>query len=711
MKKIAITALLIVCASGFFVFGGAEYLTLDALKNGQETFDSYYSANPALTIAGFMLMYIFITALSLPGAAVMTLAAGALFGLFTGTVVVSIASTIGATLAFFVARYVLGESVQKKYKARLTRINQGIEKDGVSYLLFLRLVPVFPFFLVNILMGLTKMNVGKYFVISQLGMLPGTIVYVFAGTALADIESLSDIVSTKMLLAFALLGSFPIIVTRLLDVMKSQRVYGGYKRPKSYDYNLVAIGGGAAGLVSTYIGAAVNAKVALIEKHKMGGDCLNTGCVPSKALIKTAKVMHITKNHDKYGIKSAKATIDFKQVMARVHDVIKKIEPHDSVERYTSLGVDVIEAEAKIIDPWTIQVGDRKITTRNIVVATGASPFIPPIKGLETAPFYTSETLWSLDKLPEKLIVLGGGPIGSEMTQAFARLGASVTQVEMTDYIMGREDVDVSEYMKSRFEGEGIKVLTGYKASEFFVKNNKYYMIVEKRDGDKIEIEFDAVIVAVGRKARVNGFGLEDIGVELSDGGAIASDDFLRTNFPNVFVAGDVAGSYQFTHTAAHQAWYAAVNALFGKFKKFAVDYSVIPWTTYTDPEVARVGLNEAEAVDQGIEFDVVKYHLNDLDRAITESETEGWVKVLTPPKSDKILGVTIVGSHAGDILAEFVLAMKHGLGLNKILGTIHTYPTFAEANKYAAGEWKKANKPEWLLKLLKSYHDYRRRG
>ena len=708
MKKIGLIAIICALVAVFFAFDGGQYLTLDALKSGQAQFAAYYEARPVQTLSVFMLIYIAVTALSLPGAAVMTLAAGGLFGFWTGLVMVSFASTIGATLAFWVARYVLGEGFQKKYSDRLKRINAGIEKDGTFYLLFLRLVPAFPFFLVNILMGLTKINVVKYFVVSQIGMLPGTAVFVFAGTALSDVQSVGDIFSGQMLIAFALLGVFPIAVKRIMDFVKAQKVYKGFSKPKSYDYNLVAIGAGAAGLVSTYIGAAVNAKVALIEKHKMGGDCLNTGCVPSKALIKTAKVLNTIGQHKKYGLKSAAADFTFKDVMKRVHRIIKAIEPHDSVERYTNLGVNVIEGEAKIIDPWTIKIGRKKITTRNIVIATGAMPFVPPILGLDKVPYYTSDTLWEMKKQPKNLVVLGGGPIGSELTQSFARLGSNVTQVEMADRIMTREDPEVSDYIKSRFEAEGVNVLTDHKAVGFEKRGRKNIILVEHAGKTK-EIEFDAVLVAIGRVPRVKGFGLEKIGVEMTDRGAVASDDFLRTNVPNIFVAGDVAGSYQFTHTAAHQAWYAAVNALFGRFKKFAVDYRVIPWATYTDPEVARVGLNEAEAKAQGIDYEVTQYGIDDLDRAIAEDEAHGWVKVLTPPGKDKILGVTIVGHQAGDLLSEFVLAMKYNLGLNKILGTIHTYPTFSESAKYTAGVWKNAHKPKKLLNWIKKYHAWER--
>lgn len=487
-----------------------------------------------------------------------------------------------------------------------------------------------------------------------------------------------------------------------------RRKWDQFRKPK-YDYNIVVIGAGSGGLVSAYIGAAVNAKVALIEKNKMGGDCLNTGCVPSKAIIRSAKILDYMKNHEKYGIKKAEFELDFKDVMSRVHNIIEKIEPHDSVERYTELGVDVIQGTAKLLGPHKVEVDGKILTAKNIILATGAEPLMPPIPGLKDASHYTSDTLWDMKELPKKLVVLGGGPIGSETTQAFARLGSQVTQVEMQDQIMGREDPEVAAHVRQKFEDDGITVLTGHKAKEFIKEGGKQYLICE-HNGKDVKVEFDAVLVALGRKARTKGFGLEEAGVKLTERGTIEADPFMRTNIPSVYVVGDATGPFQFTHTAGHQAWYAAVNALFGSpVKKFKTDYSVIPWATFTDPEVARVGLNEMEAKDKGIKYEVTRYDIDDLDRAIADSNDHGFIKVLTVPGKDKILGVTIVGAHAGDLIAEYVLAMKHGLGLNKILETIHIYPTMSEANKYAAGNWKKDHKPEKTLKFLKKFHAWRR--
>jgi pyruvate/2-oxoglutarate dehydrogenase complex dihydrolipoamide dehydrogenase (E3) component/uncharacterized membrane protein YdjX (TVP38/TMEM64 family) len=713
MKKIV---LLLIAAAivAVFAFDLHSLLTLDSLKSRLEQFREFQAESPFMVAGVFFAAYVAVTAFSIPGAAVMTLAAGALFGLLQGLIIVSFASTIGATLAFIGARYLLRDSVQAKFGNRLKAINEGVEREGAFYLFTLRLVPVFPFFLINLLMGLTSMKAFTFFWVSQLGMLAGTVVYVNAGTELAKIDSLSGILSPGLILSFVLLGIFPLIAKKVTDKIKARKVYAKWNKPAKFDRNMVVIGAGAAGLVSSYIAAAVKAKVTLIEAHKMGGDCLNFGCVPSKALIKSAKLAHQMRHAENYGLHATTPSFSFKAVMARVHEIIKAIEPHDSVERYTSLGVDVIQGYAKIIDPWTVEVKHNsgetsRLTARSIVIAAGAEPVVPPLPGIETSGYLTSDTLWDefakRDELPKRLVVLGGGPIGSELSQAFARLGSNVTQVELGDRIMVREDPEISEMAMASMRADGVNILTQHKAVRFERKGDQKVLIAEHK-GQTVEIEFDDVICAVGRKARLKGYGLEDIGVETNR--TVVTNEYLETLYPNIFAAGDVAGPYQFTHVAAHQAWYASVNALFGHLKKFKADYSVIPWATFTDPEVARVGLNEQDAKEQGIAYEVTRYGIDDLDRAIADSEAHGVVKVLTVPGKDKILGVTIAGVHAGDLLAEFVLAMKHGLGLNKILGTIHTYPTLAEANKYAAGEWKRAHAPEKLLVWLGKYHAWR---
>lgn len=718
MKKTIIIVLFAIGIVLFFSLDLSHYLTLDALKESHARFSSLQAQSPWLVAAGFFVAYIIVTALSLPGAAIMTLAGGALFGLWTGMVLVSFASSIGATAAFLASRYVLREGVQRRFGDRLSAINDGMAKEGALYLFTLRLVPAFPFFLINLLMGLTSIRTVTFYWVSQVGMLAGTLVYVNAGTQLAQIDSLSGIVSPGLLLSFALLGVFPLIAKRMIQWIQKRRVYRRevhWKRPASFDRNLIVIGGGAAGLVTSYIAAAVKAKVTLIEAHKMGGDCLNYGCVPSKALIKSAKLAHQMASADRYGLENVLPRFSFKAVMARIHDVIRAVEPHDSIERYTKLGVEVLQGYAKIIDPWTVEIalnegGTRRLTTRSIVIATGARPVIPPLPGIEEVGYVTSDTLWDefskLDAAPQRLLVLGGGPIGCELAQSFARLGSQVVLVASSERILIREDEEVSALARTALEADGVTVLTSHKALRCEKVNNGKILLVE-HNGVEQRIEFDVLLCAVGRAARLTGYGLEELGIPTQH--TVITNEFLETLYPNIFAAGDVAGPYQLTHIAAHQAWYAAVNALFGEFRKFKVDYSVVPWATFIDPEVARVGLNEQEARVKGIPYEITRYELDDLDRAIADSVAHGFVKVLTVPGKDRILGVTIVGEHAGDLLAEFVLAMRHGLGLNKILGTIHTYPTLAEANKYAAGEWKRAHAPQRLLAWVERYHAWKR--
>ena len=716
-SKLLLIAALIAAIIAFFAFDLGRFFTLDFIKQSQAEFGALYAQKPLQVIGGFFALYVAVTALSLPGAAIMTLAGGAIFGLVVGLIVVSFASTVGATLAFLAARFALGESVQKKFGARMAEINKGVEKEGAFYLFTLRLVPLVPFFVINLLMGLTKMKTWTFFWVSQIGMLLGTAVFVNAGTQLAKIDSLKGILSPGLLGSFVLLGIFPIIAKKIIEGIKKRKVYAKWNhvKPKSFDRNMVVIGGGAGGLVSAYIAAAVKAKVTLIEAHKMGGDCLNYGCVPSKAIIKSAKLAKQMRTASNYGLVNTTPSFSFKAVMQRVHDVIAAIEPHDSMERYRDLGVECLAGYAKIVNPWTVEIamndGSKKVlTTRSIVIATGARPFVPPLPGIEEVGYVTSDTLWDtfakLDEVPARMVVLGGGPIGSELAQSFARLGSHVTQVEMAPRILIREDEEVSKYAMDSLSSDGVNILCNHKALRCEMKDGKKHLMVEFQ-GKEIALEYDQMICAVGRTARLKGFGLEDIGVPVNR--TVDTNEYLETLYPNIFAAGDVAGPYQFTHMAAHQAWYAAVNALFGTFKKFKVDYSIVPAATFIDPEVARVGLNETEAKAQNIAYEVVKYGIDDLDRAIADSEAHGFVKVLTVPGKDKILGVTIVGVHAGDLLAEYVLAMKHGLGMNKILGTIHTYPTLSEANKYAAGEWKRAHQPHKVLEWLAKFHTWRR--
>ncbi len=717
IRRILLLVVVLMGVAAFFAFDLGRFLSLEQLKQSQATFAELHAQSPLQVALVYFAVYVAATALSVPGATIITLAGGAIFGLFWGTVLVSFASSIGATLAFLVSRFVLRDGIQARFGERLKEINRGIEKDGAFYLFTLRLIPVVPFFVINLVMGLTRMKARTFYWVSQLGMLAGTVVYVNAGTQLARLESLQGILSPALLGSFVLLGLFPLIARWIVGAVRKRKVYARWKgqRPARFDRNLIVIGAGAGGLVSAYIAAVVKAKVTLIESHKMGGDCLNYGCVPSKALIKSAKLAHQMRHGENYGLDGTEPTFSFKAVMQRIQDVIRAIEPHDSVERYAGLGVEVLQGYAKLKNPWTVEIalndgGTQTLTARAIVLATGARPFVPPLPGLEDSGYVTSDTMWErfgeLDEIPPRLVVLGGGPIGCELAQAFSRLGSKVTQVEMAPRVMLREDEEVSELARRALVADGVDVRTGHKALRCEHEGGQKVLVVEHA-GVEQRIAFDELVCAVGRSARLQGYGLEELGIPTKK--TVETDEYLQTIYPNIYAAGDVAGPYQFTHVAAHQAWYAAVNALFGEFRKFKADYRVIPWATFIDPEVARVGLNEQEAKEKGIAVEVTKYGIDDLDRAIADSEGHGFVKVLTAPGKDTILGVTIVGTHAGDLLAEYVLAMKHGLGLNQILGTIHTYPTLAEANKYAAGEWKRAHAPEKLLGWVKKYHDWKR--
>ena len=708
-SRIALLLLIASLVAGFFIFDLGQYLTLDYIKSQQAQLDGLVAAHPLVIAAAYFLIYVLVTAVSLPGAAIMTLAAGAMFGLWWGLLLVSFASTIGATLAMLVARFVLRDQVSRRFERQLNGINKGVEREGAFYLFTLRLVPLFPFFAINLIMGLTKISVPVYFVVSQIGMLAGTLVFVNAGTQLAQVESLAGIISPELLLSFALLGVFPLLGKKLVDIVRARRVLARWDKPKTFDRDVIVIGAGSGGLVAALIVATVKGKVTLIEKHKMGGDCLNTGCVPSKALIRSAKLAADMDRGPALGFRKMKPDFDFADVMDRVQRIIKTIEPHDSVERFEGLGVNVAIGEAKILSPWSVAVNDQVLTTRSIIIATGAAPFVPPIKNIEAVDYLTSDNLWDIREMPGRMIVLGGGPIGTELAQALNRLGSQVTQVEMAPRIMSREDPEISMMVTASLEAEGVEVLVNHTAREVLVEKGEKFLLVSTNDGQEKRVAFDHLLVAVGRKANVAGFGLEELGVGITPQGTIEVDDYLRTNYLNIYAVGDVAGPYQFTHTASHMAWFAAVNALFGTFWKFAVDYSVIPWCTFTSPEVARVGISETEAQAQNIAYEVTTFDVAELDRALADEEAHGVVKVITPPGKDTILGVTIVADHAGDLISEYVLAMKYGLGLKKVMGTIHIYPTLAEMNKFAASEWRKKHKPDWALELAGRYHAWRR--
>jgi pyruvate/2-oxoglutarate dehydrogenase complex dihydrolipoamide dehydrogenase (E3) component/uncharacterized membrane protein YdjX (TVP38/TMEM64 family) len=709
-QRYTLLAAVLVAVALFFLLGIDEYFSLEYLARQRAVLNDTLQAQPLLSAAGFFLLYIAVTALSLPGAAVLTLAGGALFGFIKGVVLVSLASTIGATLAFLLSRLLFRDWLQERFGDYLASINRGVEKDGVLYLFTLRLVPLFPFFVINLLMGLTPIKAKQFFVVSMLGMLPATAVYVNAGTQLANLDSIQGLLSPALLASFVLLGLFPWIAKWGVNVLKQRRRLQGHVKPEQFDTNLIVIGAGSAGLVSALIAATVKARVVLVEKHKMGGDCLNTGCVPSKTLIRSAKIKHLVDTASRFGVNANVGGVDFDRVMGRVLDTIAAIEPHDSVERYTELGVDCVRGDAELVSPWQVRVGERIISAPRIIIASGAMPRLPPISGLDQVPSVTSEDVWQLETLPERLLVLGGGPIGCELAQSFARLGSRVSILSRAPTLLPREDADVVAHMSRQFVEDGIECLLDHRPLAFAVSDGEYSLTAE-HGGQQVRIVFDRVLIAVGRQAAIAGLGLERLGIGLTKTGTIDVNELMQTAMPTVYACGDVVGPYQFTHMASHQAWYATVNALFGRFRAFKVDYSVVPWATFTDPEVARVGLNEREARSRGIRYEISCYSLEQHDRAMAEGDNRGFIKVLTPPGKDRILGATIVGPHAGELIGEFVLAMRHKLGLNKILATIHIYPTWSEANKFVAANWRKAHAPQRLLAWAEKYHRWIRSG
>jgi pyruvate/2-oxoglutarate dehydrogenase complex dihydrolipoamide dehydrogenase (E3) component/uncharacterized membrane protein YdjX (TVP38/TMEM64 family) len=707
----------------FFALDLGRFLTLHYLQERQSEFAALYAQHPWEVRGGYFALYVAVATLAVPGAALLTLAGGAIFGFGWGLVLVSFASSLGATFSFLMARLLLRDWVQTRFATQLAEVNAGVQRAGWLYLVSLRLIPVVPFFLINLTMGLTTLRIRTFYLASQLGMLAGTAVYVNAGIQLGALRSLADVASPALLGSLALLGFFPVLVHRIRRHLERIRIFAPWRsvRPTTFDRNLVVIGAGAGGLVSAYIAAAARAKVTLVEANLMGGDCLNYGCVPSKALIRVARMAQQMREAERYGLRPATPELNFRKLMQRLQSVIADIAPHDSVERYTALGVDVVQGHAKITNPWTVEIalhggGTQVLTTRSIVIAAGAAPVLPPLPGLLEAGVLTSDTLWAhlatQDTLPRRWVVLGGGPIGCELAQALARLGAEVTQVEMAERLLLREDAEVSALTQAALQADGVRVLTGHQAlrCESQGENREIVLQQHHQSPDKaqeLRVPFDRLLCAVGRAARLTGYGLEDLGIPVNK--TVVTDDCLQTLYPNIFAAGDVSGPYQLTHVAAHQAWYATVNALFGDIKRFRVSYKAIPQATFVDPEIARVGLNEQEAKTQGVAYELTRYDIGDLDRAIADGSARGFVKVLTVPGKDRILGVTIVGAQAAELLAEYVLAMQHGLGLNKILGTVHAYPTMAEANKAAAGQWRRAHQPEALLRWVEKFHQWRR--
>ena len=525
---------------------------LGAIRAHWHALDRLRAAHPVMLALGLFVVYVLAAAASLPIATALTLLAGALFGVLEGTVIVSFASSLGAWLAFLAARYVFRDAAERRFGSRLRAINRGLAREGGVYLFGLRMVPVIPFFAVNLVMGLTSMGSRTFYWVSQVGMLPATVLYVNAGTRLAHLGGLRGIVSPEVAGSLALLGVFPWIARRFSARLKARRVQRRWNRPKRFDRNLVVIGAGSAGLVSAYVAATVRARVTLIEGQRMGGDCLNTGCVPSKALIHAARVVASARDGAAVGVRFAEPEIDFRAVMNGVREAIARIAPHDSVDRYRELGVDVRRGRATIRSPWLVEVDGEAITTRAIIVATGAEPIVPDLPGLGTGGYLTSETVWSLQELPRRLVVLGGGPVGCELAQAFARLGSRVTLVQRGAHLLSREDPVVGEFVRARLEADGVDVHC--EARPIRVERTaEGRVLVADTLGGAVGLQYDQLLVALGRRPRTTGFGLEALGIASAP--TIETDEYLATLHPNIYACGDVAGPHQYTHAAAHQAW------------------------------------------------------------------------------------------------------------------------------------------------------------
>ena len=708
--RLLIVAVLAAAILSYFLFDLGQYFTLQYAQSQITTLQDFRDENFTLAALVYFAVYVLISAASLPGALIFTLLGGAIFGLLWGTLLVSFASSIGATFSFLISRTLLREYVQSRFGDYLAPINRGIEKDGSFYLFSIRMVPLFPFFMVNLVMGLTPINVVSFYFASQIGMLLGTLVYVNAGSELAQITSLSGLVSAPVLFSLVMLGVFPLVGKLIVNSIQKNKVMKAYKRPGKFDANVVVIGGGSAGLVSAIIAVGAKAKTVLIEKDRMGGDCLNTGCVPSKSLLRSGRIMSYIRRAGEYGIEGATATVNFARVMERVQEVIKTIEPHDSMARFTSLGVECIAGDAKITSPYSVEVNGRTINTRAIIIATGGRPMVPPVPGLNEVGYLTSDTIWTLRELPKRLLVVGGGPIGCELAQAFNNLGAEVTQVDMAKRIMPREDAEVSELVMAQFRKQGIQLLTSHKLTRFGKDGGTKFMEAE-HEGETVRVEFDKVLLAIGRKANVEGFGLEEMNMPLTAQGTIEVNNAMQTAFPTIFACGDVAGPYQFTHMASFQAFFAAINSLLGGWWRLRAKYNVVPWATFTDPEVARVGLSETEAKARGIRYEVTRYDMDHHDRSLADGEAHGFIKVLTVPNKDRILGVTIVGYHAGELIGEFVFAMTHGMGLKKIAAVTHIYPTLLEGNKFAANAWRNKRLPEKYFPWMEKFFRWQRGG
>ncbi|MBA3536096.1 MAG: FAD-dependent oxidoreductase [Tatlockia sp.] len=688
----------------FFSLRLDKYLTFTSLRENRATLISWTKEHFFMAALLYMSCYTLAVAASVPGAVFLTLAGGFLFGVVFGTVFVIVSATLGATALFFAVRTSFGDWLAKSALSWLGRMREGFQQNAFSYLLMLRLVPLFPFWVVNIVPALLGVDAKTFIITTFFGILPGSIVYVMVGNGLSHVfeanqtPNLGIIFDIKVLLpllALAALSFIPILYKRVNP--KEQK-----KNPKTNQIkcDLSIIGAGAGGLSVAAVAAQLGLKVVLLESGKMGGDCLNYGCVPSKSLLAAGKIAYQLRHAAQFGISSKGLEIDFKKVMQQVHAVIKVLAKNDSVERFESLGVQVIKAVARFSGVNTLVAQDRVIEARRIVIATGSSPFKPPIPGLEDTPYLTNETIFNLTEQPKHLIVIGGGPIGCELAQAFSMLGSKITLIEGFN-LLPKDDVDCVAILRAQLKAMGIIIHEQAKVLGVEPHAHGGIKVSINQAGEKLAIRGSHLLIATGRRANVENLDLEKAGIVYSNKG-IEVNSRLQTSNRRVYALGDVVGPYQFTHMATYQAGIVLRNIAFKIPAK--VDYRAIPWVTYTLPEIAHVGLLAEEALKHA-DIQFTEWSFLENDRAQTEHSLEGKIKIISDKKG-RVLGVTIVGAHAGELILPWVIAIREKRTLRSFTDAVSPYPTLSEISKRVAGEFYKSklfsNKTRWLVGLLK---------
>ena len=710
--------------------GGGRFLhAQDLLSTALDWIRGLGALGPVI----FVVAYILATVFFLPGS-VLTLGAGALFGLVRGSILVSIASTLGAASAFLVGRYLARGWVEKRIEGneRFQAVDERVAREGWKIVGLTRLSPVFPFNLLNYAYGVTRVSLRDYFFASWIGMLPGTILYVYLGSLAGDLAALgtagTSATTARWILRVAgLLATVAVTVyvARLAREALGERVVKGEAfaadpgtpaedeserheemlvapmdehnerlvsnvRPPAWvnpqpagRYNLVVIGAGTAGLVTAAGAAGLGAKVALVESRYLGGDCLNVGCVPSKCVIRSSRAFADAREAHRFGVRiPGEAEADFSAVMERMRRLRAGISDHDSAGRFQDLGVDVFLGEARFSGPDTVEAAGRSLRFKKAVITTGARAAAPPIEGLAEAGYLTNETVFNLTERPTRLACIGGGPIGSELAQAFGRLGSEVALFEMGPHILSREDGDAAEIVQEAFLREGIRLILGCTIRRVEQRTETKVLHFES-NGESGSITVDEILVGAGRAPNVEGLNLEAVGVAFDPRRGIEVNDRLQTTNPRIYAAGDVCMQWKFTHAADAAARIVIQNSLFFGRKKLGA--LTMPWCTCTDPEIAHVGMYEGDANERGVKLDTFFRRMKEVDRAVADGEVEGFVKVHVEKGTDKILGATIVAPHAGEMIGELTLAMVEGIGLKGISGVIHPYPTQAEAIKQVA--------------------------